>query len=170
MEVEDAGQLLSQIPAESSGGGRIRDLQNGQIVGGRHHNLLVEVEGNESGVDTFHGGKEIGGESGVVEGKNLISDGNASDLSSGQVALNVCLDPGQGLLGVPHSGQVLVAQADDELHAGVGEGLEDSRIGVVKLDAGDADGFDEWDDGLRVGKVIGDLSVVDAEGERRREE
>lgn len=84
--------------------------------------------------------------------------------------MDVGFDPGEGLFRISDPGQVLVSKADDKLDAGVGEGLEDAGIGVVEFDPGGANGFDEGDNGLRVGEVVGDLAVVDAEGESRREE
>lgn len=123
VEVEDARQLGGEIAAEGAGGGRVGDFKDGEVVGGGDGDLLVEVEGDEGGVDALHGGEEVGGESGVVECEDLVADGNAGDLGRRQEALHVRFDPREGLLRIAHPGQVLIAEPDDELDAGVGERL-----------------------------------------------
>jgi hypothetical protein len=69
--------------------------------------------------------------------------------------------PRADLARVGQVGEVFVA--DDELHAGAGEGSEDRGIRVVELDAVHVQRLEEAGHLRRVGEVVRDLAVVDAE-------
>lgn len=55
----------------------------------------------------------------------------------------------------------LVAEADDEVDAGVGECGEDVGVGVVELHSGYVEGAEEVSHARRRRQVVGDLAVVD---------
>lgn len=107
-------------------------------------------------------------EGGVVGGEDLVADGDGGDVGVGEEGLDVGLDPGESVLGVPHLGQELVAQADRELDAGPGEGAEDALVRVVELDPGRPDRLHQRHRVVRRRQVVGDLAVVDADRSRHR--
>jgi hypothetical protein len=90
---------------------------------------------------------------------------NAVDLGLGVKWHNVIGNLGLGGGEFGQGGNVAISNGDDHGDAGVGESVEDVRVGVEYLNAADGGlGFEKGGDFGRWWEVVGDGAVVDADG------
>lgn len=162
VEVEDGLDEDGEILAEGAGGGRVGVPQHVQGVGAGDVHLRLQAERDQSLVNRFHGGEEVGHQSGVVAFEHFVADGDAGDLGVGEVGQDVLLQPSQGGRGVRHRRHVLVADPDHELDVGVEEGAEHVLVRVVQFHSADVEGAEEARDSTGGRQVVRDLPVVDA--------
>lgn len=162
-EGQQRGHVREKLASERGGGGWVGDGEDGEGVGGGDGHLVVQAEGDEGGVEGLHCREKGSDQDRVVAGEHLVADGDGGDPGGGQVGLEVGFHPSEGGGGGDEAWYAPVGKADDDLHAGAGEGAEDGGVGVVKLDAGGSQGEEEGDDIRRRREVIGDLAVIHAD-------
>ena len=97
----------------------------------------------------------------VRGGKDFITDCDVVDLGPGVKWQNVIGDPGQGGEEFGQGWNIAISDGDDHKDAGVGEGVEDVRVGIEYLHA--VDGglcFEKCGDFGRWWEVVGNSAVV----------
>ena len=104
-----------------------------------------------------------------IGGQILVPDCNGDDGSRRDEGCDAGGEPlvGGGDVGAD-VGDVLVFDGDDEVDAGVGEGVQDFWVGVVDLDLVDESGLEELSHLLRRREVVSESAVVYADGGNRR--
>lgn len=130
----------------------------------RDPDLSAEGSGGEGRLDISHCREELRDQALVVGEKDLIADVDEGDLAGRVERDDVRLDPLSRHVGIGgEAGNVAVGDSDDDADSGVGQGLDDGRIGSIEADLLDGGGLEELRGGRRRREVVGDLAVVDAD-------